>query len=145
VPRVLIPERVVAYRSARGRPYRRPAAILTALAAVIATSLMAGPGGVASADEPCGLPRAGIHHSLGLDTWASEYPRPDRSLDAALLFLSFPDSVPSATPDQQQQHAEDVQITWNRTVSSAELAYILYQVPVLVAIHASRMLPGATG
>jgi hypothetical protein len=32
-------------------------------------------------------------------------------------------------------------VTWSKDMSSAELAYILYQVPVLVAVHASEMLP----
>ncbi len=41
----------------------------------------------------------------------------------------------------QQQHHEDVQIKWDDQVSAAELAYILYQVPVRVAVHASEMLP----
>src|SRR6266508_722477 len=52
---------------------------------------------------------------------------------------------PSPTPDEQQQHAEDVQIRWDSSVGAAELAYILYQVPVLVAVHASRMLAGVGG
>ena len=41
----------------------------------------------------------------------------------------------------QQQHDEDIQVAWTSNVSAAELAYILYQVPVLVAVHASEMLP----
>lgn len=47
----------------------------------------------------------------------------------------------SASEDQKKQHKEDIQIKWNVNVGAAELAYILYQVPVLVAVHASRMLP----
>jgi hypothetical protein len=47
----------------------------------------------------------------------------------------------SATPDQQAQHDEDEQVTWDSDVSAAELAYIAYQVPVLVAVHAAKMLP----
>jgi hypothetical protein len=50
----------------------------------------------------------------------------------------------SATPDQQQQHAEDIQIHWDASIGSAELAYILCRVPVLVAVHASRMLAGVS-
>ncbi len=34
------------------------------------------------------------HHSLGLDTWNTAYPKPERRLDAVMLFLSFPDSRP---------------------------------------------------
>ncbi|GID29864.1 hypothetical protein [Paractinoplanes brasiliensis] len=48
----------------------------------------------------------------------------------------------SSTPEQQAQHAEDVQVGWHEDVSAAELAYVMYQVPVLVAVHATRMLPG---
>jgi hypothetical protein len=36
---------------------------------------------------------------------------------------------------------DDAQATWNPSTDAAELAYILYRVPVLVAVHASRMLP----
>ena len=44
-------------------------------------------------------------------------------------------------PEKTEQHNEDGNITWSKDMSSAELAYILYQVPVLVAVHASEMLP----
>jgi hypothetical protein len=47
----------------------------------------------------------------------------------------------SPTPDQQAQHAEDLQVTWGADVGAAEMAYIMYQVPVLVAVHAAKMLP----
>jgi hypothetical protein len=47
----------------------------------------------------------------------------------------------SPTPELEAQHDEDVQIVWNTNVSAAEMAYILYQVPVLVAVHAAEMLP----
>lgn len=40
------------------------------------------------------------------------------------------------TPDP-----DDAQAQWNPSTDAAELAYILYRVPVLVAVHASRMLP----
>ena len=36
---------------------------------------------------------------------------------------------------------EDVQARWSPDTNAAELAYILYQVPVLVGVHASKMLP----
>jgi hypothetical protein len=36
---------------------------------------------------------------------------------------------------------DDAQAKWNPNTNSADLAYILYRVPVLVAVHASRMLP----
>lgn len=43
--------------------------------------------------------------------------------------------------EKKTQHDEDTQIVWSKTMSSAELAYVLYQVPVLVAVHATEMLP----
>jgi len=42
--------------------------------------------------------------------------------------------------DRQAQYKEDIHVHWN-DASSADLAYILFQVPVLIAVHASEMLP----
>ena len=44
------------------------------------------------------------------------------------------------TPFRTQQHAEDVQIAWGSEMNAAEIAYVLYQVPVLVAVHGSEIL-----
>ena len=49
-----------------------------------------------------------------------------------------------ATPQEEAvkaQHDQDVQFRWRPDTHAAELAYILYQVPVLMAVHASEMLP----
>ena len=43
--------------------------------------------------------------------------------------------------EENKADPEDVQAKWAPDSNAAELAYILYQVPVLVAVHASRMLP----
>lgn len=69
-----------------------------ALTAFMGVGLAAGPVRAVAAQTPCALPRTDAHHSLGLDTWNASYPRPEGSLDAALLFLSFPDATPMATP-----------------------------------------------
>ncbi len=45
-----------------------------------------------------------------------------------------------ADPDKADQYAEDQVLTWNRQINSADLAYILYQAPVLIAVHAREML-----
>lgn len=50
-------------------------------------------------------------------------------------------SEDSEDSKKQDQQSEDANIAWHANMSSAELAYILYQVPVLVAVHASEMLP----
>src|SRR5215217_1392403 len=39
------------------------------------------------------------------------------------------------------QYNEDKHLTWNKDMNAAQVAYILFQVPVLVAVHASEMLP----
>jgi len=43
--------------------------------------------------------------------------------------------------EKQAQRVEDVQFTWNKDMNAAELAYILFQAPVMVAIHSAEMLP----
>ncbi|WP_149184727.1 M6 family metalloprotease domain-containing protein [Streptomyces sp. TRM49041] len=79
---------------------RSTAAGLFSLAAIAATGLAAGPAAAAPSVGPCALPRTNAHHSLGLDAWNTAYPRPERGLDAVMLFLSFPDSVPVARTDE---------------------------------------------
>ncbi|CCQ90844.1 conserved hypothetical protein [Nitrospina gracilis 3/211] len=51
-----------------------------------------------------------------------------------------PLNLPSEV-EKETQKQEDENIHWNKDMSSADLAYVLYQVPVLVAVHASEMLP----
>ena len=42
--------------------------------------------------------------------------------------------------DQQQQRAEDVQVRWATDSHAADVAYVLFQVPALVAVHGSELL-----
>ncbi|XIG76854.1 peptidase M6 [Streptomyces sp. SGAir0957] len=79
---------------------RAAAAALTALTALAATGLVAGPAAAAPYGGPCALERTAAHHSEGLDTWNADYPRPRKSLDAVMIFLSFPDAAPLTTPEQ---------------------------------------------
>ncbi len=59
------------------------------------------------------------------------------SLNTTITFDPY-----NAALDQENVVIEDdVQAKWNPNTNAAELAYILYQVPVLVGVHASRMLP----
>ncbi|WAZ21971.1 M6 family metalloprotease domain-containing protein [Streptomyces cinnabarinus] len=78
---------------------RTTAALFTTMSALAATSLVSAPS-VAEpfAAAPCALKRTDAHHSEGLDTWNAAYPRPDTSLDAVMVFLSFPDSLPLTSP-----------------------------------------------
>jgi hypothetical protein len=58
-------------------------------------------------------------------------------LDRTINFQPY-----NAPLDQENKpNPDDAQAAWSPGTNSAELAYILYQVPVLVAVHASRMLP----
>ncbi|MGW1258344.1 M6 family metalloprotease domain-containing protein [Streptomyces sp. NPDC002513] len=73
-------------------------AAATSLTALAATSLVTGPALFGSPAAPCELTRSEAHHSEGVDTWNDGYTRPTRPVDAVLIFLSFPDSVPTTTP-----------------------------------------------
>ncbi|MES5823498.1 M6 family metalloprotease domain-containing protein [Streptomyces sp. RG80] len=88
------------------RPFPRPrlrsaAAVFTTMSALAATSLITGPS-VAEpfSAGPCALTRTQAHHSEGLDTWNAAYPRPTRTLDAVMVFLSFPDATPRTAPGE---------------------------------------------
>lgn len=55
-------------------------------------------------------------------------------------------TLPAAEPtgeDQEkaEQWAEDHHLAWTASMTSADLAYIMFQAPVLVGVHASEMLP----
>lgn len=56
----------------------------------------------------------------------------------ASFTLSFPSGEDS---EKEVQHNDDKKVAWSHDMSSAELAYIFFQAPVLVAVHASEMLP----
>jgi hypothetical protein len=55
--------------------------------------------------------------------------------------LAIPNASPPAEAEKEPQRLEDVHVPWDANVSAAELAYILYQAPVMVALHAAEMLP----
>ncbi|MFE0136438.1 M6 family metalloprotease domain-containing protein [Streptomyces sp. NPDC059037] len=102
-PEVDVPRQLPPWGLTRGgeRPrLRSTAAALTSLTALAATGLVAGPAIAKTTAGPCALQRTSAHHSEGLDTWNTAYPRPDRDLDAVMIFLSFPDSPPLTDPDE---------------------------------------------
>jgi hypothetical protein len=65
---------------------------------------------------------------------------------AGPAYIRFDPNTPTLTlnapadPDKADQFAEDRTLTWHAGIDSADLAYILYQAPVLVAVHAREML-----
>ena len=55
---------------------------------------------------------------------------------------SLPNTAPSGTAQEKKtQWDEDHLLSWTPGINSAELAYILFQAPVLIGVHASEMLP----
>jgi hypothetical protein len=50
---------------------------------------------------------------------------------------------PLETDDAEkiEQRTDDLQVFWKKNMNAADVAYILYQVPVLMAVHAVEMLP----
>jgi hypothetical protein len=56
--------------------------------------------------------------------------------------LTDPTGVPGMD-EKEIQYKDDIKVNWNPNINSGELAYILYQTPVLVAVHASEMLRSA--
>jgi hypothetical protein len=71
-------------------------------------------------------------------------------IDKSFSLTPPPALPPNSPPDilaeakaREQQHTEDKDVRWDVNTNSADLAYILYQVPVLIAVHASEMLPPA--
>ncbi|MFI8093274.1 M6 family metalloprotease domain-containing protein [Streptomyces sp. NPDC086080] len=71
----------------------------TTMSALAATSMVSVPSEIEPfSAAPCVLTRTDAHHSEGLDTWNTAYPRPSRTLDAVMVFLSFPDSHPLTAP-----------------------------------------------
>jgi len=41
---------------------------------------------------------------------------------------------------QEEQFTDDKNVAWNNSIDAANLAYILYQVPMMVCVHAAEML-----
>ena len=55
--------------------------------------------------------------------------------------LTLPSDHTQAEFDEEvEQHGEDIQVSWSKSADAADLAYVLYQVPVMVAVHANEML-----
>ena len=101
--------------------------------------------------ERPGEPRFGLDISRDgapLSSW-SELAWPDVTTTNSLLrinagmsehTLTTPPPA-SASPEEVAQHLEDKQVLWNRNTNAADVAYVLYRLPVLVAVHAAEMLP----
>lgn len=62
-------------------------------------------------------------------------------ITSATPAIKIADSALEDDDDEKlDQRAEDVQLDWHKNMNSAELAYILFQSPAMVAIHGTEML-----
>lgn len=97
--------------------------------------------------ERPGEPRFGLDISRDgpLEVW-NDLAWPDVAPDPGTRYLPVDSGAatltltPPSDPDKADQHAEDAALSWHPGISSADLAYLLYQAPVLVAVHAREML-----
>jgi hypothetical protein len=77
-------------------------------------------------------------------TWAQIDPdgRGFLELDPNISVPLVPFDGSEDDPEKKEQRGEDENLPlWYAGLSSADLAYLLFQVPVLVAVHAQEMLP----
>lgn len=51
------------------------------------------------------------------------------------------ETLPPSESEKAEQAADDKHVQWHKNTHAAEVAYILYQAPVMVAVHGSEMLP----
>jgi hypothetical protein len=73
--------------------------------------------------------------------WPDVLPGGGAFLNVGAGSPAFTLPAPAGADETLAQRNEDVQVQWNETSNAAELAYILYQVPVLIGVHAAEMLP----
>jgi hypothetical protein len=109
-----------------------------------------GPGWFFVIKERPGEPRFGLDitsKGAALNTW-NELAWPDVGTAAgAVLRVGAKQDYAVSNPNApagstlEKQYNEDKNFRWHKATESAELAYILYQVPVLMAVHAAEMLP----
>jgi hypothetical protein len=69
------------------------------------------------------------------------------TLTQAIQLVEPTDASQAEFTARKAQWGEDKQVRWGPTTDAAEVAYVLYQSPALVAVHATEMLPrpGAGG
>ena len=101
--------------------------------------------------ERPGEPRFGLDISRDgqLNVW-NDLAWPDVLGDDDKGFLQIKPGSPTLTltepvlpelQEKKEQYEEDKALSWHPETNAADLAYILYQVPVLVAVHGREMLP----
>ncbi|MEV0972436.1 hypothetical protein [Microtetraspora glauca] len=125
---------------------------LTAEEAVGGDDIGEDPGWFFVIKERPGEPRFGLDTEPSAEltvwndlSWPEVQPGPaGRYIDLATAPASLQLTPPAGSPETAQ-HAEDVHVAWDSSMTSADLAYILFQAPVLVGVHASQMLNTSSG
>ena len=94
----------------------------------------------ASVSTPRRQPKLQVWNDL---SWPDVQPgAPGSHIELATAPAAFSSPARAAqTRRRRRSILDDKKVAWSRDMSSAELAYILFQAPVLVAVHASEMLP----
>lgn len=107
--------------------------------------------------ERPGEPRFGLDDNPGeetLNTWNDmTWKRALGGTDTAGAFIQITNATPtlsltepeedSDVAEKRPQWEDDQNVSWSKNMNSADLAYILFQAPVMVAVHAAEMLPRA--
>lgn len=103
--------------------------------------------------ERPGEPRFGLDDNPEdepLNTWNDlTWKKALNGADTPGTFLQITNATPTLTlveptgdvSEKHPQWEDDKNLTWSKDLNSADLAYILFQAPVMVAIHAAEMLP----
>ncbi len=100
--------------------------------------------------ERPGEPRFGldIEAQPQLNVW-SDLSWADVQPGAPGSFIEITDAMQAKTlvkptdpevSEKLPQYEDDVNISWNKDMTSADVAYVMFQAPVLVAVHAAEML-----
>jgi hypothetical protein len=61
-------------------------------------------------------------------------------ITGATATLALKEPTGPELAEKREQWADDVKVAWGKDASSADLAYILFQAPVMMAVHAAEML-----
>ena len=91
--------------------------------------------GLDEVDQKPGLPAI---YNWNILSWEHAGTAAGKCLEINQMLATVPQ--PSTPNEQDKNNPEDNFAKWDGNTDAAQLAYILYQVPVMVAIHSSRML-----
>jgi len=93
-------------------------------------------------DGPASTPAADTPQVWNDLTWGDAGAAPGGLVHVAALPSLTLKPIPSSSTDDDKkvQRAEDVAVPFNASTNAADLAYVMFQAPVLVAVHAAEML-----